>query len=43
MQLIIDQVGEVKRANARDAAGEEAGTTSATSFLLDQLSGRRPN
>lgn len=43
MQLIIDQVGEIKRANARDDAGEEAGTTSATSFLLDQLSGRRPS
>jgi tetratricopeptide (TPR) repeat protein len=40
MQLIITQIGEVKHAVASDANGE-AGTASATSFLLDQFSGQK--
>jgi tetratricopeptide (TPR) repeat protein len=46
MQLIIDQVRAVQEANraaAPSAAGEGDGSASATSFLLDQLVGRRPN
>lgn len=46
MQLIIDQVRAVQKANrAVEVAGVdgEGGSASATSFLLDQLTGRRAN
>ena len=46
MQLIIDQVRAVQQANRASATGasdENEGSASATSFLLDQLAGRRPN
>lgn len=42
MQLIIDQVAAIQRNAVADGEGEPA-TASATSFLLDQFSGRRPN
>ena len=42
MQLIIDQVVEIQR-TAPPSDGEDAGSASATSFLLDQFSGRRPS
>lgn len=46
IQLIIDQVRAVQQANrasATDAADQDESSASATSFLLDQLVGRRPN
>jgi tetratricopeptide (TPR) repeat protein len=46
MQLIIDQVRAVQQANGATASGAadgDEGSASATSFLLDQLVGRRPN
>lgn len=41
MQLIIDQVGEILRTTPTEGQGDSA--ASATSFLLDQFSGHRPN
>jgi tetratricopeptide (TPR) repeat protein len=41
MQLIVDQVNELQRSIAHDEG--EGGTASATSFLLNQFSGRRPS
>jgi tetratricopeptide (TPR) repeat protein len=46
MQLIIDQVRNVQKSNraaAMSGGDGEEGTASATSFLLDQLTGRRAN
>lgn len=46
IQLIIDQVRAVQQANrasATGAADQDESSASATSFLLDQLVGRRPN
>jgi tetratricopeptide (TPR) repeat protein len=46
IRLIIDQVRAVQQANSAGASGaadEDGGSASATSFLLDQLAGRRPN
>jgi tetratricopeptide (TPR) repeat protein len=42
MQLIIDQVVEIQRTAPPSDSGD-AGSASATSFLLDQFSGRRPS
>jgi len=42
MQLIIDQVVEIQR-TAPPSDGENDGSASATSFLLDQFSGHRPS
>jgi tetratricopeptide (TPR) repeat protein len=42
MQLIIDQVTEIQR-TAPTQDGEDGDAASATSFLLDQFSGRRPS
>ena len=46
MQLIIDQVRALQKINQTaemTSANPAGGTASATSFLLDQLTGRRPN
>jgi tetratricopeptide (TPR) repeat protein len=46
MQLIIDQVRNVQKSNraaAMSGGDGDEGTASATSFLLDQLTGRRAN
>lgn len=46
MQLIIDQVRTLQKDNAAPARAtgeEDEGSASATSFLLDQLAGRRAN
>jgi len=46
MQLIIDQVRAVQQSNRAAGSGDAdqgEGSASATSFLLDQLVGRRPN
>lgn len=43
MQLIIDQVTAIQRAAPPSAPDENGDAASATSFLLDQFAGRRPN